>query len=45
MVKKTMKISMQHSDLYVRRIHRWESIWQEVRLYTEKFLTELAIIM
>ena len=35
MVKKTMKISMQHSDLYVRRMHRWESIWQEVRLSAE----------
>ena len=35
MVKKTMKISMQHSDLYVRRTHRWESIWQEVRLSAE----------
>ena len=44
MVKKTMKISMQHSDLYVRRMHRWESIWQEVRLYTERILTEKFLI-
>ena len=26
--EKTMKMFFQYADLYVRRVHRWELLWQ-----------------